>query len=361
MKIIERYIARELLLPFVVVITILAGLFASFSGARLLAQGLTESLGMAAMLKLVSLRTLVALDVLIPVALYVAIIIGLGRLYRDQEINVLRSAGVSDYRIYTIILLITLPVGILSGALSLFARPWAYEESFILNAQAEADLNTNRFQAGRFYGSEGSGRVIYIQAKDNDGYDMKEIFHFTRKPDSSEVVVAKKAQRQESQSGQRPQIHLFDGYIYKLARPGLGEVKDTIIRFEKLVYYTDGSKALEYRRKAATTATLMESDKPRDIAELQWRISRPFSAILLAMIAIPFSRAAPRQDKGTRNYVAAAGVFAIYYNLGGLAQIWVEQGVVKSFPGIWWLYVLMAMIVVSVLLPGSWQKVLRRR
>jgi len=66
MKLIERYIAREILLPFTVVIIILVGLFASFSSARLLAGAITETVGIAALIKLVFLKTLIALEVLIP-------------------------------------------------------------------------------------------------------------------------------------------------------------------------------------------------------------------------------------------------------------------------------------------------------
>ncbi len=57
----------------------------------------------------------------------------------------------------------------------------------------------------------------------------------------------------------------------------------------------------------------MKSDQPRDIAEFQWRLSRPIATILLALIAVPFSRVPPRQEKGEKNYYAAAIVFAIYY------------------------------------------------
>ena len=144
------------------VIAILIGLFASFSSARLLAGAVTETLGFSAMIKLVSLKTLIALEVLVPIAFYVSVIIGLGRLNKDHEINVLRSVGISSRRIIFIVLMVAIPVGIISGILSIYVRPWAYAESYILDAQAEAELNTNRFQAGRFYGSDGSGRVIYV-------------------------------------------------------------------------------------------------------------------------------------------------------------------------------------------------------
>jgi len=116
---------------------------------------------------------------------------------------------------------------------------------------------------------------------------------------------------------------------------------DDVIQFEKMTYFIDNDYVLNYRRKAAATRTLWESDQPRDIAELQWRLSRPLSAILMALIAVTFIRISPRQDKTERTYIAAALVFAAYYNLSGLARTWVEQSVVGSIPGVWWLDLLM--------------------
>lgn len=165
MKLLDRYIAREILLPFMVVILILTGLFASFSSARLLAGAVTESLGIAALFKLVFLKTLISLEVLIAIALYISVIIGLGRLNKDHELTVLRSIGISNTRIVLVVLAVAIPIGIISGILSSYIRPWAYAESYLLDAQAEAELNTNRFQAGRFHGSERSGRVIYVGEK----------------------------------------------------------------------------------------------------------------------------------------------------------------------------------------------------
>ena len=353
MKIIEKYITRELLIPFTVLIVILAGLFSSFIGARFLAEAVTESLGIAAMLKLVMLKTLIALEVLVPIALYIAVIIGLGRMNRDQEINVLRSVGISEHRIIYAVLIVAIPVGIISGALSMFVRPWAYEENYILNAQAEAELNTDRFQAGRFYGSEKSGRVVYINSKDESGKQMRNIFHYVSKENGSEILVAKEGMQKRPVRGQRPQLHLFDGNLYKLTH---SSTKDTVSHFEKLVYFSNNSNELDYKRKSAATNVLMDSNRPPDIAELQWRLSRPIATILLALIAIPFSRTSPRRNEGERVYFYAALVFAIYYVLNGLAQTWVEQGRIGSIPGVWWLYVLMFVVSLGLLFPDGWKR-----
>ena len=347
-------------MPFTVIAVILSTLFSSFSSANFLAGAMSESLGVGAMLKVVLLKTVIALEVLMPISLYVAVVMGLGRLYRDQEISVLRSAGVSENRIIFAVLIVAIPVGIASGLLSVFVRPWAYEESYMMSAQAEAELNMDRFQAGRFYGSEGKGkgRVVYIQSKDGAGKQMKDVFHYMNKDGSSEIIVAREAHQQEPIPGQRPQIHLLDGYIYRLMHSG---TNDTVVHFEKLIYFTDSGNILNYRRKATATAALMKSDQPRDIAEFQWRISRPIATILLALIAVPFSRTSPRQGKSERSFYGAAAVFAIYYILSGLAQTWVEQGTVGRVPGVWWLYILMSLFAFSLLFSGFRQKLFLRR
>lgn len=358
MKIIERYIARELLIPFTVVVTILSVLYSGFISASLLSGAVTESLGIAATLKLILLKTIIALDVLTSISLYVAVVMGLSRMNKDQEISVLRASGVSEQRITYVVLMVAIPIGIVTGVLSIFVRPWAYEESYALNAQAEAELNTDRFQAGRFYGSERKGRVVYIQTKDASGKQMNDVFHYINKNGISEIILAREARQQEPAAGQRPQIHLTDGFVYRLMHSG---AKDTVAQFEKLVYFTDSGNVQNFRRRAAPIEVLAESDKPRDIAELQWRFSRPIATILLALIAVPFSRSPPRKDKGERTMFAAAMVFALYYILSGLAQTWVEQGTLGRVPGVWWLYVLMFIVALGSLSSAFWQRLMLRR
>ncbi len=346
---IERYIVIEVIKPLAAVLGILVGLFACFSSARYLAEAITETLGVALMLKLVFLKTLIALEVLVPIALYISVVVGLGRMHRDQEIIAMRAAGIDGMSIIRAILWVAVPVGVMVGLLSVMGRPWAYEDSYILDARANAELNTDRFQPGRFYGNEESGRVVYIQSKDDSDGSMKNIFHYTDKNGNKEIILSRYAIQVPAQQEQRTQLHLHDGTIHRLMYDG---TDDEMIKFEKLVLFLDEPEDdIGYKRKAAATTTLLLSDEPSDIAELQWRLSRPVATVLLALIAIPLSRSSPRQGRNEKIFTAAL-IFALYYNLSGLARTWVEQGMVGRFPGIWWLHVLM-MVVVIVLLKSD--------
>jgi len=174
---------------------------------------------------------------------------------------------------------------------------------------------------------------------------MKNVFDYMNKGGRSEVVVAKRAIREQNSSDKQARLELYDGIMYRLMHYGRD---DSVVDFKKMVYYTDTSKEVETKRNATSTRELMNSSVPRDIAELQWRLSRPLATVLLALIAVPLSRTSLRQGKGEKTFTAAL-VFAIYYNLSGLAQTWVEQGTVPPFPGVWWLEVLMLIVVIASL------------
>jgi lipopolysaccharide export system permease protein len=342
----ERYVMVEVLKPLGAVLGILTALFACYSGARYLADAVTETLGVVLMLRLIALKTLIALEVLVPVAFYASIIIGLGRLHRDQEIVAMRAAGVSGLRIVRAVFLLAVPVGLAVALLSLYARPWAYHTSYLIDSRATAELNTDRFQAGRFYGNEDSGRVIYIGARESDSGEMKSVFQYIRHGGQSRIIIARRAHKEDAAGNDRAWLDLRDGVMYRLSDSG-----DTVVHFGRLSMFLDvAAETLGYKRKAAMTAELLHSDRLQDVAELQWRVSRPFATVLLALIAVPLSRASPRHGRREMTFTAAL-VFAVYYNLSGLAQTWVEHGTVGSFPGVWWLPALMTAAVAGLLLP----------
>jgi lipopolysaccharide export system permease protein len=352
MKRLGRYISHEILRPFAVICLILAGLFSSFNAARYLEAAVSETLGMFLIVKLILLKTVIAMEVLVPIAFYAAIIVALGRMHRDQEIIVLRSAGINENYIVTTIIKLALPVAILVGILSIYGRPWAYHTIYQMDNSASTELDVDRYQAGRFYGNETSGRIIYINRKVSADNTLEGVFHYTRENNQSDIILAKQGYQVRSGDYRPPQLHLLDGTMYRV---GVTGARESIIRFSRFVFMPDAVTAMDYQRKAAPTLQLGDSTDTRDIAEYQWRISRPFATVLLALIAIPLSRSSPRQGKGEK-VISAAVIFAIYYNLSGLAQTWVEQGTVASVPGVWWLHTLMLIIVIWVLSPGFSKK-----
>jgi len=90
------------------------------------------------------------------------------------------------------------------------------------------------------------------------------------------------------------------------------------------------------------------------VAEFQWRLSTPLSALLLALLAIPLSRSKPRQGRYAR-MLAALVIYAVYFNLMDVGRTWVEMGTRQN---IWWVPGLLALLVLVLYLP--WGKTARK-
>ena len=82
---------------------------------------------------------------------------------------------------------------------------------------------------------------------------------------------------------------------------------------------------------------MLGSCEPADIAELQWRISTPLSALVLMVLAVPLARLRPRQGRFGTIGIAILAYF-LYSQLLAAARTWVENGVVPAFVGIWWVH-----------------------
>ena len=128
-----------------------------------------------------------------------------------------------------------------------------------------------------------------------------------------------------------------------------GEI-DHISQFSRLTIYPE-EQVSEYKRKAAPTKRLWASNSRKDIAELQWRFSTPFSTVLLGLLAVPLSRALPRTGKHAKIFTATV-IFAVYYFLGLMAKTLVEKGTLPLFPGLWLIVIGLGLLVAFFLIPS---------
>jgi lipopolysaccharide export system permease protein len=78
--------------------------------------------------------------------------------------------------------------------------------------------------------------------------------------------------------------------------------------------------------------------------------------MLLALMGVPLSRSSLRRGKYAK-ITTAIVIFAIYYNLSALTKKWVERGIIDTIPGIWWIQLLLAGLLLVLL----WQPTMRFR
>ena len=328
--IIDRYLIREIVLPLVAICVSLVVIFITYSLSRFLVDANAGLLQPFEVAQLTALKSLISLDVLLPLSLFLAVMTGLGRLYSDSEIYALRAGGMSEARLLRPLLHLAIIIAIVVALFSGLVRPWAYAQSYLIKAAAEAAAETSRIRPARFYNFGESERTIFIDQIAENGSDLEGVFIHSRKGDDLQVITAPRGVFDYLAKPDFHRLQLSDAQIFDKVRDGT----DLSAQIGSFTFWLPAKEPQDpgYKVKSAPTSELNLSSEPEGRAELQWRISTPISTLLLALAAIPLSRSRPRQGRFAKIMVAL-GIYAIYFNLLDVARSWVEQG---SLSFIWW-------------------------
>jgi lipopolysaccharide export system permease protein len=234
------------------------------------------------------------------------------------------------------------------AALSLIARPFAYQKLHALSARSAAVLNVNALEAGNFYIGDNGNRVIYVAHRAGPGSPGRDVFVQLRYGDHTEIISAPAAYPVPGAAPGAPDVYLTNAHIYEIG-DGTGQ-PDQIISVQGFTLHPDraASTVTPYSSAAASSTRLAASHSAQDTAELQWRLSTPLSTLLLGLLAIPLSRSKPRQGKYAK-FGTAILVYSGYYLLCMSARTWVQDGTVSGFPGIWWAPALLALFLLAAM------------
>lgn len=348
--IIDRYISFEILRPFAGGLGLLILVFIGYSAALQLNLAAQGKLDMLTAFTLVGLNTLVTLEVLLPSALFFSVLAAVGRLYRDAEMNALYASGISRVRVLESVFKLAVVVAIITGIISIIGRPWAYRESYRLEAEAAAKFDLKKMSAGEFVNMEGSDYLFIA-----NGLDLKRGLHkgvFLHKDHvdnaRTEIIVAESAALPALNPGQALVAEFYNGHNYLLDNR---ERVDVSMNFRHMKVILQNNEAVEqYRRKAETTVALSRSDSPKDFAEYQWRITTPLATLLLALVAVPLARSAPRESR-FRSFFFALAIYIGLLSMTAVIRTGIEQETLPRFPGLWAAYASIAVLLVFLVNP----------
>lgn len=336
MIILQRYIFREwfwtLIAVSVVLWIVLVGVFVG----ELLNDIADGRVPTGLLGKQLLLATPDMLSKLLPLAGFVAVMWGLGRLYRDHEMVVMRSSGFSWRYLLKPLFALVLPVGAVLLVLTLWAAPRAAALSDSVLEEALRSASLWGLQSGRFQIMQSGRLVLYVEEMDRDGRRMRNVFVRQVDEERNRVWSAKAGEYWVDQETGRRYLTLIDGEVTD-ARPNERDVR--ILSFDRndLQLPDPPRRDREGGLETMLLPELLASSDPAARAELQWRLSPAIALFVLGLLAIPLSHSAPREGRGAR---AALGVlvYAVYANMLNLSRTWVANDTIPSFIGMWWVH-----------------------
>ncbi|ADJ28581.1 LPS export ABC transporter permease LptF [Nitrosococcus watsonii] len=347
--IVDRYILKELSLNATAITLVLLLIFGGIRFIRFLSQATKGKVPGEAILALSGYEAIGALVLLLPLASFLAVLLALGRMGADNEVIALFACGVSRRHLLRVVLTFGLVLAIGVGSISLYLGPAASAEGYRLKQQALLAAETSGLVAGNFKESQHGQRVFYAESLTEDGLGMKNVFIQVWEPTQKTLFRAATGHLQTDEGTGDKHLILEDGYRYDLMGE---EVGIRIFRFERhgILVKKGGMQEFRIRHQTLPTLTLWEMGAPKDIAEIQWRISMPITTLLLVMLAVPLARSGPRQGRYA-GLLPAVLVYVIYSNMLGIARNWVEHEVIPAFLGLWWIHALMLLVVLISLWP----------
>jgi lipopolysaccharide export system permease protein len=345
-RILDRYLLAEAGGAWLAVTLVLLAIMLSTRFARFLADAAAGELPREVLFKVVGLSSLQYLVVLIPISSLLAIMLALGRLYKDHEVAAMTGCGVGLSGLYRPLLGLGAILTLVTTALAFEIGPWAGRTAEYLTKNAERFIQFNPFEPGHFKEVAGGRAVFYTADMSADGAMMQTVFAQLHEEKGWSILIARRgSQNVDKATGER-EVRLEEGWRY-LGEPGRADYETT--RFAAFTTHVQPPPFffITGKRKLARTAELLDSDTNEDRAELQWRLAAPLSVMILVLLAVPLSHIRPRQGRYGKVVI---GLFAYlaYSQLIAVGQSWIVKGKAPAELGLWWVHALMLSIALAL-------------
>lgn len=352
--ILRSYLITNVMKPFLGTVSFLTLLFTAWAASRLIGEGGAASMTLSEFMWTTLLRTQIALEMIIPIGLFLAVVSALGRMAAAQEFVALRAIGGSTRLLLSSVAMVGILAALIIGGEAIFLRPLAYGKIYQLREQIGQDTNLDRVEAGRFYASDYSGRVVFAAGRDDK--ELHDVFVQRDRDGRTEFIFANRAHQVTKSDGSQA-LNFKEGYIYQLTRESSD---DWHINFKRMRLNLEPNEDITtgQRFKSTHTWELLELTDPAAVAELQSRTTTPLVTLLLALLAVPLSRFAPRSGRYARLFYAVM-VLVAYLNLYVIVKSWVKDGAIAAFPGLYWVPALILTAIVVLLMAGRFRP--RRR
>ncbi len=338
--IVFRYLSREVLLTFSAVSTVLLVIIMSGRFIKYLAQAAQGMLDPGVLLLIMGYRIPGFLQLILPLGLFLGVLLAYGRLYLDSEMTVLSATGMSEQRLLAYTFAPAILVAVLCAWLSFVLTPQGVQSvAQILNDQ-DALTEFDTLVAGRFQSMRDGSRVTYTQELSDDRDELRNVFisekrdlsKASEKDEGITVLVAKTGRQEIQEDGSRYLI-LNDGYRYD-GTPGEADYR--VIQYDTYgVLLPKPSVEVEVgERESMTTQQLLDNPQPRMQSELHWRLSSPLLVLIVTLIAVPLSRANPRQGRFLK-LLPAILLYMAYLALLVAARSALDKGHIPIGFGLW--------------------------
>lgn len=345
MKLLDRYIIREILPPFAIALLVFTFIliipFIIDMAEQLIAKGVPWPTLFRLTLTLVPQ----ALGLTIPMALLLGILVALGRLSADREIVVLMACGVSPYRLLRPVLLLGLLCWAATTWVLIEAIPNENQNYREITLRIVADRAEGQVRAREFF-EDFPDTVLYVREIPASGGWQDVFAASTRTPGQPVIYLARRGRMVVDRQKKTIEMVLEDGtrHTSKPSDPATYEV----VRFDQTllslnpesVFPRQGPARGEREMSIAELeARIKELEKlgqsPHNaIMEIQKKFSIPVACFVFTVLGVALG-VSNRRDGKLASFVLGIGVIFVYYVIMFTAQAMTKGALVPAWLAMW--------------------------
>jgi lipopolysaccharide export system permease protein len=348
-KIINRYILKEILVPFGIGMGIFTFIFLVSKLFRITEMVVDKGVPVGYAIQLFLCLIPAFLVFVTPMSLLLGILTALTRLSADNEIIAMKTSGIGLYRMSPPVIALSIATFLFTFFLVFFAVPWGsqnFREVLFKAAGSTAKLDVDE----RIFNSSFGDLVIYVN-KVSPGERVLEgiMIYDERDPQTNNTIIARKGFLAPDPKEQKLVLHLFDGSIH--AQEAKHETYRTI-NFNSYQFTISLKDEMEKERKRAkvkmlekemSVGDLREKIKRRreegenvrpQLVELHFKFAIPFGALIFGLVGLPLGVQRTRSGRSW-GFVICAGIFLLYYVLYCLGKDLGVSGIISPFLAAW--------------------------
>lgn len=300
------------------------------------------------------------LELILPLAFFIALMLVFGRLYVDQEMAVINASGVSRGKLARLMTPLILALFVGEAALSIVGKPWGVRSSEAVWQQQALTSAFDLIRPNEFISS--GNYHLYVGSLSDDKKQLQDVVLIQSEPSKKSadnadqpinkdtITLAKRAVQVDNAGSGVTQLDLFQGRRYEV---GAGSLKYNQVGFDRYrITLTESSKEVVTENnietqeigplwQAATGSAQVGSIDALRAAqgELGYRFALPWLMIIAPMLAVPLAQVRPRQGRWLRLFPSillfvscALGIISLKNAVSkGSVSVWAYAWLVLGF------------------------------
>jgi lipopolysaccharide export system permease protein len=345
-KIVHRYVFREILVPFLFGLSVFTFVLLIARLLRLIELVVTRGVPVLNIVRLLAYIMPAFLEVTVPMAMLLAILVAFGRLSADSEMVALRSSGLSLYQLVPPVAIFVALSTIATAALSIHARPWGNRAL----RSALFDIARTRASAGikpAVFNDDFPGLVIYAETVDVTNDELRHVLISDERDGAQRnTIFANEGVMISDPDTQAVTLRLRDGFIHTTGGRAASEYQTHFESYDvnlDLRQMLADARPRERDPKEMTLGQLQRAIAAKraahlpfvpELVEFHRKFSIPFACIVFGLAAVPLG-VQPVRAARARGFALSLALIFGYYMLLSLGQALAEQGVVPAVVGLW--------------------------